>query len=246
MAQSRIESVKFISQGMSDMENTEKVVELIKAIKREKVAPLKLHLAYRPTFNIDCYREAVLHRFIELCEGALLLSKSGNNIAAVVTARAAQESFSVIAYLTFKLEVLEKDKDLGKLLNTMHRLSLGWKGDNEFPDMINVLTCIDKVSKKLDPDFRRLYDTLSENAHPNYQGVLGAYSTPNHDTQEVVMGMSRKSGERLSNLVVTTIQVCVLLFVHIQEEFEARMNCALDICIDLHEQGKLSQIFYAK
>ncbi len=59
----------------------------------------------------------------------------------------------------------------------MHRLSIGWKGDDEFPDMINVLTCIDQVAKRLDPDFRALYDSLSETSHPNYQGVLGAYSS---------------------------------------------------------------------
>lgn len=231
---------------MCDMKKTEKVVELIKVIKRDKVAPLKVHLAFRPIFNIDCYREAVLHRFIDLCEGALTLLKSGNHVAAVVSARAAQESFAVIAYLSFKLEAFEKDHDLAELLNTMHRLSIGWKGDEEFPEMINVLTCIDKVSKTLDPEFRNIYNILSESAHPNYQGVLGAYSTPNHDTKEVVMGISPKSDERLSNLVVTTIQVCALLFEHIQEEFETRMNIALDICIDLHEQGKLSEVFYAK
>ncbi|MCE7534591.1 hypothetical protein [Aliivibrio fischeri] len=228
------------------MKKTEKVVDLIKTIKRDKVVPLKDHLAFRPTFNIDCYREAVLHRFIDLCEGALLLSKSGNYVAAVVSARAAQESFAIIAYLSFKLEAFEKDHDLAELLNTMHRLSIGWKGDDEFPEMINVLTCIDKVSKMLDPEFRNLYNTLSESAHPNYQGVLGAYSTPNYETKEVVMGTSSESDERLSNLVVTTIQVCALLFEHIQEEFETRMNIALDICIDLHAQGKLTEIFYAQ
>lgn len=228
------------------MENFEKVIELIKGIKREKVTPLKVHLAYRPTFNIDCYREAVLYRFIELCESSLLLSKSGNYVAAVVSARAAQESFAVIAYLSFKLEAFEDDHDLTALLNTMYRLSIGWKGDDEFPEMINVLTCIDQVSKKLDSDFRTLYNTLSEISHPNYQGVLGTYSSPNHDTKEVVMGTSPKAKDRLGDLVVTTIHVCALLFKHLQGEFETRMNMALDICIDLHEQGKLSDIFYSK
>ncbi len=90
------------------METVVKVIELVKSIKREKVTPLRVDLAYRPTFNIDCYREAVLHRFIELCESSVLLSKSGNYVAAVVSARAAQESFAVIAYLSFKLETFEK------------------------------------------------------------------------------------------------------------------------------------------
>ena len=227
------------------MDETEEILNRVKAIKRNKVVPLMKHIAYRPTFNIDYYREALLHRFIDLCEGALVLSQNNNYVAAVVCARSAQETFAVIAYLSFKLETLEKTKDLRSLLDTMHRLSIGWRGDEEFPEMINVLTCIDQVSKKLAPDFRRHYDILSESAHPNYQGVLGAYSSPNHETKEIEIGAGRESEKRLSTLVKTTVQICVHLFEHIQSEFEERMNNALDICVELHEQGKLSDIFYA-
>jgi len=228
------------------MEETEEILNRVKVIKRDKIVPLLKHLAYRPTFNIDYYREALLHRFVDLCEGALTLSKNSNNVAAIVCARSAQETFAVIAYLSFKLETLEKTKDLRSLLDTMHRLSIGWRGDHEFPEMINVLTCIDQVSKRLDSGFREHYDMLSESAHPNYQGVLGAYSSPNHETKEVCIGVVHKSDERLGTLVKKTIQICVHLFEHIQSEFEGHMNNALDICVELHEQGKLSDIFYAE
>lgn len=228
------------------IDQTEEAINKIKAIKRESIAPLMKHLAYRPAFNIDYYREALLYRFVDLCEAAILLTRSRNSVSAIVCARSAQETFAVIAYLSFRLETLSTEKDLRSLLETMHRLSIGWKGDEEFPEMINVLTCIDKVSKKLDPQFRKQYDMLSESAHPNYQGVLGTYSQPNHETLEVAIGLSSKAEDRHQVLVTTTIQICALLFEHVQSEFEDLMNQALDICIDLHEKGELSDIFYSQ
>jgi hypothetical protein len=46
--------------------------------------------------------------------------------------------------------------------------------------------------------------------------------------------------------VLTTIQICSLLFEHVQSEFEDLMNKALDMCVELHEKGELSDIFYAE
>jgi len=121
------------------IEAAQKVLDEIKVIKRDKVVPLMKHLAYRPTFNIDYYREALIHRFIDLCEGAIVLARDRNFVSAVVCARSAQETFAVIAYLSFKLETLSSDEDLRSLLDTMYRLSVGWKGDDEFPEMVNIL-----------------------------------------------------------------------------------------------------------
>ncbi|MCJ8312561.1 MAG: hypothetical protein MJK11_06290 [Pseudomonadales bacterium] len=135
--------------------------------------------------------------------------ESKNYIPAVVCARAAQETFAVIAYLSFKFEEFESTKDLSSLLKTMRRLSIGWRGDAEFPEMVNILTCIDHVSKKLDPEFRRHYDLLSESSHPNYSGVLGAYSKPNHINLDVDIGLNKKVCEGLSDRVETTIGICI-------------------------------------
>lgn len=223
-----------------------KAISSINRIKRDSISPLMKNIAYRPTFNIDCYREAVLHRFVDLMEGAATSLENTQFIPALVSARAAQETFSVLAYINFKLEKFESDKDLRALLDITKRLSIGWKGDAEFPEMINVLTCVDFVNKKLDPSFRRLYDSLSESAHPNYSGVLGSYSLANHDTLEVKVGLNEGAAERLCENVTSTILICSILFENIQSSYENLMNKALDNCIELHEQGKLSDIFYPK
>ena len=42
------------------------------------------------------------------------------------------------------------------------------------PNTVNVLTLIDRVEKTV-PDFRFVYDALSECAHPNWAGTFGAF-----------------------------------------------------------------------
>ena len=223
-----------------------KAISSISEVKRDSISPLMKNIAYRPTFNIDCYREAVLHRFVDIMEGAATSLGNAQYTPALVNARAAQETVSVLAYINFKLERFESDKDLEALLDITKRLSIGWKGDAEFPEMINVLTCVDFVNKKLDPNFRRLYDILSESAHPNYSGVLGSYSIANHDTLEVKVGLNKDAKEGLYENVTSTILICSILFENIQDRYESLLNQALDICIELHEQGKLSGIFHSK
>jgi len=223
-----------------------KAISSINKIKRDSISPLMKNIAYRPTFNIDCYREAVLHRFVDLMKGAATSLENAQYISALISARAAQETFSVLAYINFKLERFESDKDLAALLDITKRLSIGWKGDAEFPEMINVLTCVDFVNKKLDPNFRRLYDILSESAHPNYSGVLGSYSLANHDTLEVKVGLNKDAEEGLYENVTSTILICSILFTNIQGSYESLLNKTLDICIELHEKGMLSDIFHPK
>ncbi len=218
--------------------------EKIKQIRRTKVQPIVKHIIYRPTFNIDIHREAVLHRFIDLADSSINLLDNSFYIPALVTLRAAQETLSILVYINIKLGIFIKDKNLAILLSCMKRLSMGWKGDDEFPDMINVLTCIDSVDKKYDVGFREHYNMLSETAHPNWSGVMGAYSNASHETYEVSFGIKPKIIKDSIALTNSTLKICALIFTSTQNEYEELINSALDVCFELHEKGTLSKIFY--
>ncbi|RZK02309.1 MAG: hypothetical protein EOO43_23445 [Flavobacterium sp.] len=219
--------------------------EEIKDIKRESIEPLAKNMAYRPTFNIDVHREAVLHRFIDLVGGSINLLEDNFYIPAVVTSRAAQETLAVLVYINIKLKKFIEDKNLAVLLHCMRRLSLGWKGDSEFPEMINVLTCVDSVDKKYNIGFRDHYDLMSESAHPNWSGVMGAYSKADHETYEVSFGLKSERKEGLVTLTDSTLNICALLFSSVQPEYEELINSALDVCFELHENGTLISTFYS-
>lgn len=58
--------------------------------------------------------------------------------------------------------------------------SMDWHPKSaEHPDLVvvarNVLGMIDRISAKHIPDFRQMYDLLSEVAHPNYMGMMEQY-----------------------------------------------------------------------
>jgi len=55
-----------------------------------------------------------------------------------------------------------------------------WKPHPDAPEALNVLTIIDHLTKRF-PKLRSMYDLLSEFAHPNYDGMIGAYQQPGGD-----------------------------------------------------------------
>tara|TARA_R110001606_G_scaffold399285_2_gene583674 strand:+ start:3371 stop:4069 length:699 start_codon:yes stop_codon:yes gene_type:complete len=212
-----------------------------KSHRRTIVKPLSKNLAYKPTFEADYLREAAMYRFIELAESSYTLYKAGLLIGAVITARSAYETLAVMWYLNSKLTHLVKTKDLKHFSERMRSLILGWSKDEVFPEKTNVLTCIKSVDKELEGQFSRHYDMLSEYAHPNYSGTFGAYAEPNHETLDVAFGRYPRSEKILNSHIENTIIISVSMLESIQEGYEGVINQALDVCVDLHQKGKLKE-----
>ncbi|WP_096086292.1 hypothetical protein [Agaribacterium haliotis] len=208
---------------------------------RASVNPISKNIACKPAFDADYYREAVLYRFVELTESAYSLYKSNFLVGAVTVARASQETLAVAWFINSKLEHLTKTKDLSHFSEIMKRLIVGWSNDEEFPEKINVFKCIDSVDKVMEGKFRRHYEMLCEYAHPNYSGTFGAYGKPNHERLEVTLGNYPRSKDTLKKHIESTLIICVSLLDSIQEEYESVINSALDICFDLHKEGKLKE-----
>jgi hypothetical protein len=215
-----------------------------KSNRRISVKPLSTNIAYKPTFEADYCREAAMYRFIELAESSFQLYNANLLIGAVVSARAAQETLAVIWFISSKLEYLAKTKDIAHFTEIMYRLILGWSNDSEFPEKINVFKCIDSVDKSLEGEFRKHYEELCEYAHPNYSGTFGAYAAPNHETLEVVFGDYPRSKKELKTYIESTLTICIFLLNSVQEEYEEVINSALNVCLELHQQGKLKEQMY--
>ncbi len=207
--------------------------------RRKIVKPLSKNIVHKPTFDADFYREATLYRFIELAESTYQLYKSGLLVGSVVMARAAQETLAVLWYVNSKLEHLSKTKDLAHFDEIMKRLIVGWSNDEKFPEKINVFTCIQSVDKAMGGEYMRLYDRLSEYAHPNYSGTFGAYGKPNHENLEVSLGRYPRSESTLKSHIESTIIICLTLLNSIQDTYQDVVNDALEVCYQLQEQSKL-------
>jgi len=225
----------------SDIDEAIQVLSVWKKQRKKLVKPLSKNIAYKPTFDVEYIREAVLYRFIELAESSYQLYRSNLLVGAIVSARAAQETLAVVWFINTKLEHLSKTKELAHFRTTFERLLVGWSNNDEFPDKINVLTCIDSVDKSMEGMFRKHYETLCEYSHPNYSGTFGAYGMPNQDTLEVILGQYPRSEERLKKIIESSIMIFVSLLDSIQENYEEAVNSALNVCLELHEQGKLEE-----
>jgi hypothetical protein len=229
-----------------NIEHAMKGLAVWKKHRRNKISPLCKNIAFRPTFNADFYRESVFHRFIELVESTYTLYRSEQFLAAIITARSCQETISILNFINIKLEHLSKTEDLKHFVESFKRLTLGFCQDEEFPEKISVMTCIDSVDKKLEGKFRQHYNLLSEYAHPNYSGTFGVFGQPNHETLDVVISPTKNSISRMKKHVELTLMICLELLGTIQEVYEKQINVALETCIEMHEQGKLVEQFYGE
>jgi hypothetical protein len=212
-----------------------------KKYRKKEKSPLEKNLAYKPTYEADYYREAVFYRFIELTEASFELYKQGHLISSVILARSAQETVSVLWYINEKLKYVVKEKDLTHFSKTMYKLILGYKGDDLFPEKVNVLTMIQCVDKTLEGRFSELYDTLSEYAHPNHSGTMAVYAKTDIDNLSVTFGKYQRSEEHLRSMIESALNLNISLLDHIQETYEEYINQVLDICIDLHQSGSLKE-----
>lgn len=217
-----------------------------KSIRRSVIKPLEKHIAYRPLFNVDFFREALLYRYIELAESAILLYRADSLIGAIISVRSVQETTALMWYLNEKLRIFSETKDLQFFLEKMNRLSFGWSKDDEFPEKINILTCIDSVDKMYEGKFRKIYDVMSEYAHPNYSGVLGTYKQADHQTLDVQLGYTAQSVKWMNEIILSALSGVLMMLEPITETYETFFNKCLDVCLDLHEQGKLSDIYYKR
>ncbi|RZQ52366.1 hypothetical protein C1E23_14550 [Pseudoalteromonas phenolica] len=211
----------------------------LKKQRRKVVKRISNNIAYKPTFEADYYREALFYRFLELTESTHALYKSNLLVAAITTARSAHETLAVMWYHNSKLTHLIENKDLEHFSESMKRLLFGWSKTEEFPEKINVLTCIKSVDKKLEGSFGDFYDMLSEYALPNYSGALGVYSEPNFKTYEVLFGEYPRSKETLKKHIEDSIVLGVNFFEVIQSDYEKLFTEALEVCVELHKEGKL-------
>jgi hypothetical protein len=214
--------------------------------KRNVVTPIEKHIAYRPTYNLDFYRESVFHRLIDLFESTYSLYNSGQFLGSMVLARSVQETLSVLNFVNTILEKLVKSKDLSKFIERTNRLILGYCGDDEFPEKINIMDCIDSVDKnlRLEGKFRQHYNLLSEYAHPNNAGTFSAYGQTNLEFIKVNVGPNKKSMLRMKKHIESTLMICITLLDTIQKGYEPVINGALEYCIECHENGELISQFY--
>lgn len=208
--------------------------------RKDRVEPPSNCLAYKPAFELEYFTESVIRRFMELADATFILLDARNYLGSVVTVRSLQETSAVIWYLNEKCLYALAHKDLTHFTETMKRLMLGWKDDEELPNSINALTLIDKVDKQL-CGYRTHYDILSEYVHPNWHGTMGLFAQTGGKELKVEFGSYIRGREVLIKHIEAALTTSIGLVGLIQDGHKDTVNKLVDMCRNLNDKGELNK-----
>lgn len=131
---------------------------------------------WKVTYRTIVLRELVSWRFVDLIKQALLLEKAGHFIGSRVLIRSAIETLALLIYSVRKMEnIVRTGNGFHEYSQKSVNLLLGSKASDSSHVAVNVMEVIKHASKK-HSELMTAYETLSETAHPNFDGLSWAYS----------------------------------------------------------------------
>lgn len=143
-------------------------------------------VAYKWKAPFRCWllREAAFWRATDLLSQSYALHQQGHGLGARILLRSGFETLATLIYLNLKMQaVLDGKLNFHVFSHLTERLVGGTKNDSRGAVAINVVTMMDHGDKRY-PGLRGIYDSLSESAHPNFEGMVWGYSKADHDEYE--------------------------------------------------------------
>lgn len=139
---------------------------------------------WKAPFRSMRLRESILWRTHDLLSQAHFLFKSDHILGSRILFRSALESTAVLIYLNQITErVLSGELDFHDFSVKTSRLLLGSKNKTTNHESINIITILEKSEKNY-AGLSRIFATLSECVHPNFEGVCFGYSQTDFETYE--------------------------------------------------------------
>jgi hypothetical protein len=135
-----------------------------------------------------CLREALSYRMVEMTRAGCDALERNERAVGVVLARCCLENLALMFYLLKQLRARDTltNRDIHEVLS---KLLMGHKGDEEFPQAINVQTTLKHLDTELGENrILSMYNNLSEVAHPNYGGVHGLFAKVNYEEFRTTFG----------------------------------------------------------
>jgi len=155
-------------------------------------------------------REGTGWRTQDLLSQSLVLHDMDHLLGARILLRSAFETVAVLIYLNqLTRKVLLGELDFHEFSDRTATLLLGSR-DGLTPEVsINIVTILQKCDARY-PGINRLYATLSESAHPNYEGTSVGYSTI--DRANYVVTFSNKWKSMYGAHHIDLMETCVATF----------------------------------
>jgi hypothetical protein len=167
---------------------------------------------WQSLFRVWMLRELALWREHDLMIQSHTLHQQGHVLGARILLRSGFETLATLTYLNLLMQqVLDAKLSFHVFGEKTALLLLGSRNNEEMPDAINILTVLGKCDKRY-PGLMKVFADLSESAHPNYEGLMGGYSTTNYDEYETTF--SNRWMELYGDSHLNVMMLCIETFHH--------------------------------
>ncbi|MDP2450513.1 MAG: hypothetical protein Q8M93_06030 [Polaromonas sp.] len=139
---------------------------------------------WKATYRSLVLRETVFWRVNDLLTQAHMLYEAKHILGSRILIRSALESVATLIHLNqITAQVLAATLDFYAFDEKIQKLMLGSKNGSTKHESINIVTVLKHCDKKY-KGLSNIYATLSECAHPNFEGVCFGYSEINCELDE--------------------------------------------------------------
>ena len=164
---------------------------------------------WKAPFRSLMLREAVFWRLCDLLTQSHVLFQSKHILGARILLRSGFESLAILIHLNQMMaNVLAGRLDFHAFSEKTSQLHLGSKDSSTPHAAVNVVTILGHCDKRY-PGLMSLYGSLSESAHPNYEGLCIGYSRIDHDS--AVTHFENRWAELYGRLHLAGMRACIVL-----------------------------------
>jgi hypothetical protein len=157
-------------------------------------------------------REVVHWRITDLLEQAIVLNKQDHILGARILIRSAFETLAMLIYLNQQMaKVIDGALDFHSFSKKTEALLLGSKDSSTPISAINIITIFAACEKNY-KGIKRIYEILSENAHPNFGGMSEGYTDIDPGSDRVTF--SNRWNEMYAENFEDIVMLCVGMFTH--------------------------------
>ena len=209
------------------LERATQVARLLSASLPAAVDPATVSTKAKIPFKALLPRELFLYRLAEISNAACELFHDGRMIGATILTRACLEAVAWLFVLDLRIQKCIETKSLRTFPDFINRLLLGSRQTNAKHQAYNVLNAIDELNEAI-PGFRRAYDTCSEFAHPNVDGVMASYAR--FDPKTLLFHLDPKKYQVPVDGIVPFLAAGLELFLHVYERMPDRLLEFAKLC----------------
>lgn len=183
---------------------------LQQALPHEEVRVDALNVWSKAPFQLLCVRESLIWRVEELARCAGDGLQRGDLAAAALLTRAVMET---VALCWKMLDLLrQRDKNsAGELNDLLMRAVSGARNWDQVPKAYHVMDLVRGVEQSV-PGYLASYESLSEFAHPNGQGVFGLFGTIDKERYTAAFGRNAQKTLPVRGLIVNALLGALEIF----------------------------------